>query len=91
MNSVRPPGVLSTVVQRFQLFHVCLPSFVIDGLMSLGSPALPFLWGPTPASLVPANMMGNIDIVIPPVPFQRPRHVRDSVAARSRRNWRIQN
>jgi len=87
LMSINPPGKLQSTLKGIKVHYLAHPRG-LDGsdAMLLSGAYSPHLRGPTPAHLVP----GNIIAVAPQVPLQPlPRFTRASVWALNMNNWRI--
>lgn len=84
LRSIRPRGVIPSVVKSMQMFYIGTNIMTVTNLIRLGGAASQLAFGPTPIGLVPPNVP-HAPLMAPPNPL--PVGVRNTMAAQLGGNW----
>lgn len=86
LRELAPLGIFPTVLNHIQMFHVVHPIMCVTDGMVLGGEYCPQLVGPTPANLVPLNVLA---VPMDAAPDPLPRNVGNSANANQGNNWLV--
>lgn len=86
LRSIAPAGVIPSILNKLQMFHIDVAAMVVTDDMRLGGQYSPYAFGPMPAGLFPQNL-NHVQLGAPPNPW--PVGVAHSAMSHNPSNWAI--